>query len=598
MSFEAEYGQFHKITEIMPVHPTGILTARDGFAIDFTDEPLRHRMQIFTDKGLSDNAVADRLGISENYAWRIAEARRSLRSAKKPQDAIRNLYYRPFDVRRVIFHPAVVWRPRMEVMRHLLGGRKNMALVTSRMTKGEEFAHAMVSRDIVEVIAISSKTSNNAFVFPLFLAGEEESGQGRLSESVSEPNFSPQFLRILAQRLGAPTLEPYGLPGGVTPQEIGYFVYAVLYCPSYRARYAEFLKIDFPRLPLTSNLELFRSLASLGGQLVAVHLLESLKLDHPITEYLGGRAHEVERVSWSKNTVWLNKTQTTGFRGVREEVWNFHIGGYQVCQKWLKDRRGRTLSKDDIIHYQKIVVAVAETIRLMKEIDAVIGKHGGWPAAFASSSTAASKGTTANKASLESVVPIHGEAQHQEERYQVEAPFLRKAAQPPSPLYKQQSTTLKDESASAPTEDLDRDELICQIRQFFMDGTVHDREAAIRELARELRYQRTSPRIHQALNDTIRTAVRRGILGNVGGDLKIAARSIEQYEREFLKQQFLASLGGSAWIEREDAIRAFARWLGFRRTGPTIDETARSLINGLIREGRLESDATQVRKVR
>jgi hypothetical protein len=131
-----------------------------------------------------------------------------------------------------------------------------------------------------------------------------------------------------------------------------------------------------------------------------------------------------------------------------------------------------------------------------------------------------------------------------------------------------------------------------------MDGTVHDREAAIRELARELRYQRTSPRIHQALNDTIRTAVRRGILGNVGGDLKIAARSIEQYEREFLKQQFLASLGGSAWIEREDAIRAFARWLGFRRTGPTIDETARSLINGLIREGRLESDATQVRKVR
>jgi hypothetical protein len=100
------------------------------------------------------------------------------------------------------------------------------------------------------------------------------------------------------------------------------------------------------------------------------------------------------------------------------------------------------------------------------------------------------------------------------------------------------------------------------------------------------------------LDDTIRTAVRRGILDNTGGNLKIGAKSIEQYEREFLKDQFLASLGGSAWTEREDAIRAFARWLGFRRTGPAIDETARSLINGLIRAARIESEGTQIRKAR
>ena len=157
-------------------------------------------------------------------------------------------------------------------------------------------------------------------------------------------------------------------------------------------RYAEFLKIDFPRLPLTGNLELFRALARLGGELVALHLLESPKLDTPITEYIparhslggggGGRSPEVEKVSWSKNTVWLDKAQTTGFKGVREDVWNFHIGGYQVCEKWLKDRKGRTLSKDDIAHYHKIVVALSETIRLMKEIDEVIDQHGGWPGAF------------------------------------------------------------------------------------------------------------------------------------------------------------------------------------------------------------------------
>ena len=89
----------------------------------------------------------------------------------------------------------------------------------------------------------------------------------------------------------------------------------------------------------------------------------------------------------SNDTVWLDKAQTIGFKGVREDVWSFHIGGYQVCEKWLKDRKGRKLSKDDIAHYQKIVVALSETIRLMKEIDEVIEQHGGWPGAFQTGKT-------------------------------------------------------------------------------------------------------------------------------------------------------------------------------------------------------------------
>jgi predicted helicase len=166
---------------------------------------------------------------------------------------------------------------------------------------------------------------------------------------------------------------------GLTPEDIFHYAYAVFHSPGYRSRYAEFLKIDFPRLPLTGNLELFRALARLGGELTALHLLESPKLAHPITEFIGGRHPEVEKISWSRHTVWVDKAQTTGFQGVREDVWNFHIGGYQVCEKWLKDRKGRTLTKDDLAHYQKIIVALSETIRLMKEIDAVIEKAGGWP---------------------------------------------------------------------------------------------------------------------------------------------------------------------------------------------------------------------------
>jgi hypothetical protein len=168
----------------------------------------------------------------------------------------------------------------------------------------------------------------------------------------------------------------------LTLEDIFNYVYAVFHSPGYRSRYAEFLKIEFPRLPVTGRLELFRTLAGLGGELVALHLLESPKLNKPTTDFIGGRNPEVERLSWSRDTAWVDKAQTTGFTGVREDVWNFHIGGYQVCEKWLKDRRGRTLSKDDIAHYHKIVVALSETIRLMKEIDEIIEAHGGWPGAF------------------------------------------------------------------------------------------------------------------------------------------------------------------------------------------------------------------------
>ena len=177
--------------------------------------------------------------------------------------------------------------------------------------------------------------------------------------------------------------KPHGLPVGLTPEDIFHYAYAIFHSPGYRSRYAEFLKIDFPRLPLTGNLELFRALAKLGGELVALHLLESPKLDKSRTEFIGSRNPEVEKVSYSKNTVWIDKAQTVGFRGVPEGVWNFHIGGYQVCEKWLKDRKRRTISKDDIAHYHKIVIALSETIRLMSEIDKVIEKHGGWPGAFA-----------------------------------------------------------------------------------------------------------------------------------------------------------------------------------------------------------------------
>jgi Type ISP C-terminal specificity domain len=160
---------------------------------------------------------------------------------------------------------------------------------------------------------------------------------------------------------------------------------------AYRERYGTLIKNGFPRLPLTGNLVLFRTLARLGSELVALHLFESSKLDRPLAAYAGQKNPAVDKVSYSRETVWLDKAHANGFRGVPESVWHFHIGGYQVCEKWLKDRKGRTLSKDDIVHYQKLVVALAETIRLMKEIDKVIEADGGWPGAFRSAESASAE---------------------------------------------------------------------------------------------------------------------------------------------------------------------------------------------------------------
>jgi predicted helicase len=201
--------------------------------------------------------------------------------------------------------------------------------------------------------------------------------------SSSRLNISPSFLRMFAKALSAEQDSDDRLPSGFTPEAVFAYLYSILNCPAYRTRYSEFLRTDFPRLPLASSSELIVKLAELGGELVALHLLESPKLSVSLSSYEGPKNPEVEKPTYGRKTVWLDKNQTYGFRGVPEAVWEFHVGGYQVCEKWLKDRRGRTLSKDDIAHYNKIVVALSETIRLMKRIDEVIDEHGGWPGAFA-----------------------------------------------------------------------------------------------------------------------------------------------------------------------------------------------------------------------
>ncbi len=310
------------------------------------------------------------------------------------------ILYRPFDVRFTCYMPDVVTNPRPKVMAHLL--ETNVALLLSRQVSGEEWRHISVANHLVDNFTVSLNSKEGCHVFPLFRISEghrEMPLQVRLTFEGGgrKSNLNQERASDIAQGLGLRWSElPSSEAGAVdvlTPGDMIAYVYAVLHSPGYRSRYAQLLRTDFPRIPITVNLKLFRECVHLGGQLVALHLLESPKHDHFITTYTGPKNPNVERIGWSEGTVWLDapatkkgqpaKPGTSGFKGVPEAVWNFHIGGYQVCHKWLKDRKGRTLSDEDIAHYHKIVVALNETIRLMQEIDAVIDQHGGWPGAFA-----------------------------------------------------------------------------------------------------------------------------------------------------------------------------------------------------------------------
>jgi predicted helicase len=373
-SLRDEYACFWKSTDIFPINGVGMTTARDHVVIDFERVPLLKRAKQFRDSRQSDVDLCSDMEIPLKLGWNISSARRLIQAETDLDQFIIPVTYRPLDDRLIFYHDSLVWRTVKAVMRHMLAGQ-NLALAVGRagqVIDQGEWDLVYVTRSITE-FNLYRRGGNN--LAPLYIYGEDDLLSSQKKRS---PNFAPRFLRELAQSLNLRQDAPNLLPSNLTPEGIFHYIYAILYSPIYRNRYAEFLKIDFPRIPLTSRLELFRALAKLGGELVALHLLESPTVNNFITSFTGKGDNTIpKKPTWKENAVWINLTQR--FEGVPENVWNFHIGGYQVCEKWLKDRKGRTLSADDIAHYQRIVVALSETIRIMAEIDQVIDEHGGWP---------------------------------------------------------------------------------------------------------------------------------------------------------------------------------------------------------------------------
>lgn len=384
---EAEYSELVPLTDVFLIKSVGFVTARDALTIAETEDAMWIRVKRFLALPTEDARLEFDLG-KDARDWKIEFAQKDLRDSGPSKERIVPVCYRPFDTRFTYYSGrsrGFIGQPQRKVMNHIIGGDNLALVVTRQQSVVGGWSLVGVSNRITESSYISNKTAEINYVFPLRLAAEGEEMLGSALDMTSQPtNLNPSFSSSLQDMLRQRAPIP--------PEDIFHYAYAVLHSPGYRCRYAEFLKIDFPRLPLTGNLELFRSLARLGGELTALHLLESPKLQKSITRYVG-RTREVKKVGWTADnggTVWINasgkKNATTagtiGFAGVPENVWSFHIGGYQVCEKWLKDRKGRTLTDEDVAHYHKMVVALSETIRLMAEIDTVINQHGGWPGAF------------------------------------------------------------------------------------------------------------------------------------------------------------------------------------------------------------------------
>ncbi|MDX2039801.1 MAG: type ISP restriction/modification enzyme [Acidobacteriota bacterium] len=373
-----EYEQGFSLAEMMPVNSVGLVTSRDGFVFDFDENVLRMRIKNFVEKSLTDEEIKSKY-LSDTDKLQLSSSRRLLREDKGSESAFVRCLYRPFDVRHLFYHDVVLERSRREAMRHLLTG-ENLGLISARSNKSQSPDHFFCSRLITE--AKCGEATTQSAIFPLYLYPNGELPPTLFDhDNGRRPNFTDKFVADFSTKLRL-TFIPDGkgnLKKTFGPEDVFAYLYAIFHSPTYRVRYAEFLKMDFPRLPLTGNVELFRALCRLGEELVGLHLME--KQSKPITTYPqpGDNTIETIRYDEAERRIYINKTQY--FLGVPPEVWAFHVGGYQVCQKWLKDRKSRQLTYDDLTHYQGVVAALARTIELMSEVDETINENGGWPLA-------------------------------------------------------------------------------------------------------------------------------------------------------------------------------------------------------------------------
>ncbi|MBK8828072.1 MAG: N-6 DNA methylase [Saprospiraceae bacterium] len=354
-----------KIDELYVVNNSGVSTDRDTLFLDENKIELEKRIKILLEGNYSSDFKRD-FNVEDSSGYPLLK-----RISNKIYNVkfIQNYHYRPFDIRKIYFDETIISRPAKEVTKQTFK-KDNLLLIVPRQVN-EAFHHIFISKIICDSnITSSARLFGAGKLFPLYLY-PETNGQLTIDQTAERtPNLNPEIVKQIAEKLGSTfTNEKEKTEDTFAPIDILDYIYAVLHSPTYREKYKEFLKIDFPRVPYPKDKDTFWQLVKLGGEIRQIHLLESPTVEQYITQYPEDGDNIVTKPKYVDSKVYINDTQY--FDNVPQIAWDFYIGGYQPAQKWLKDRKDRKLEFDDILHYQKIIVALAETDRLMKEIDKI-----------------------------------------------------------------------------------------------------------------------------------------------------------------------------------------------------------------------------------
>jgi hypothetical protein len=359
-----EYEKGFVITELFKEYNSGIQTKNDDLLVNYKIHDAKVLIDNIKNKDI--NFLKEKYKTSEGaWTWESAQ-----KDTKSNEVFITEILYRPFDIRYVGItnkSGGLVGRPRYSTTKHFIN-KINVGLICNRQCVGDEFSFIGVTKSVTAHGTFYLGNRGQDYLLPLYVY-TECSGQ-QSTEDITErtPNLNPEIVKQLADKLGLIfTNEKEATKDTFAPIDLLDYIYAVLHSTTYREKYKEFLKIDFPRVPYPKDADTFWQLVKLGGEIRQIHLLESQIVEKYITQYPIDGNNEVVKPKYENGKVYINEIQY--FDNVPQLAWEFYIGGYQPAQKWLKDRKERKLEFDDILHYQKIIVALSETDRLMKEID-------------------------------------------------------------------------------------------------------------------------------------------------------------------------------------------------------------------------------------
>ncbi|HET8886094.1 MAG TPA: type ISP restriction/modification enzyme [Salinimicrobium sp.] len=389
-SDKVSYEKGFSTNELFPLGASGIKTERDGLVLQFTPNALDKIVDDLKQSNIEE--FRSKHGLTKDGRdWKLSWAKEDI--LQNPSVPLK-VHYRPFDFRYTLYtgkSKGFQAYPRKEITEHFVN-KNNLGLIHLRQNNTNEEFVSLITNVMTEK---GSLVCGNYFISPLYLYPETSEQQTTEAQPKRTPNLDPKIISKIEKSLGL-TFVSEEEEGSVcmansgevrsyfrttfAPIDLLDYIYAVLHSPAYREKYKEFLKIDFPRVSYPTDQEQFFKLKKLGAELRQLHLLESEKVENYITQYPEDGDNTVTRkitktspgyepINETHGKVWINEQQY--FDNVPLVAWEFYIGGYQPAQKWLKDRKGRELSFEDILHYQKMIVSLTETDKIMKEIDAV-----------------------------------------------------------------------------------------------------------------------------------------------------------------------------------------------------------------------------------